>query len=209
MRIVLAIEIEEIVFDTLGMRSVALLSALTAEGITASLADVRQAHAGVTARMALARLPAASALDAVGEALTVRRAADAMQTALERAHPAFEPDVRDALAALSSEFPVAVVTRASRDVALRLLEQAGLDQCMNAVRSLGDLTADEQAPVWTDALARLRADRGVAIAGGAMLSPARVAGLRTVQLGGPAGADVDATLTSLHALDASFIASLF
>lgn len=209
MRIALAIEIEELLFDTLAMRAQALYSALAAEGIGASLDEVQQAHTGVTARMALARIPAAAALDAVGESLTLRRAADTMQAALHRAQPTFVPAVRDALDAVSSEFPVAVVTRATRDVALHMLECAGLDRCMNAVRSLGDMHLDEQPTVWSDALIRLRADCGVAIAAGAMLSAARSAGLRTVQLGNQPVAGVDATLISFDALDASFIASLF
>ena len=209
MRIALALEIEELIFDTLAMRAEALRSALAAEGIVVSLAEAQAAHAGVTARMALARIPAASALDAVGESLTLRRADDALQAALERALPTFAPAVRDTLDALSSEYPVAVVTRASRDVALRMLEQAGLDQCMNAVRSLGDTAPGEQPAVWSGTLTRLRADRGVAIAGAALLVAAGAAGFRTVQLGGEPAAGVDATLISLDALDASFLASLF
>ncbi len=209
MRIALVMEIEELVFDTLALRAQALWSALAAEGIGASMDEVQRAHTGVTAQMALARIPAAAALDGVGESLTLRRAADAMQLALDRALPTFVPTVRDTLDALSSEFPVAVVTRATRDAALLMLEQAGLDRCMNAVRSLGDMRLDEQPPVWSDALTRLGADRGVAIAGGATLSAAQAAGLRTVQVGGHPVTGVDATLISLDALDASFLASLF
>ncbi len=209
MRIALLIEIEELVFDTLTLRAQALQSALEAEGIGASLAEVQWAHAGVTAQMALARIPVAAALDGVGESLALRRTADAMQTAFDRALPTFVPTVRDRLDALSSEFPVAVVTRATRDAALQMLEQAGLDRCMNAVRSLGDMRFDEQPPVWSDALSRLRADRGVAIAGGAILSAARIAGLHTVLVGGHPVNGVDESLISLDLLDASFIASLF
>ena len=210
MRIALAIEIEELVFDTLAMRATALHAALAAEGIAVPLAEVHRAHTGVTAQMALAQIPAASAvLDSVGESLTLRRAADAVRAALDGAPLTFDPDERDALAALSAEFPVGVVTRAPRDAALRMLEHAGLDQCMRAVRSLDEVLVGAQPSVWSSALVRLRADRGVAIAGGAILSAAASAGLHTVQFGGLPVAGVDAAIPSLRALDASFIASLF
>ena len=100
MRTALAIEIEELVFDTLSLRAIALRDALAHEGVAVALRDVMAAHGGVTVLMALSALDAANRLDDVGRDLALRRAEDAASASLERALPVFDPDARDRLATL-------------------------------------------------------------------------------------------------------------
>jgi hypothetical protein len=90
-----------------------------------------------------------------------------------------------------------------------MLDAAGLHDCMNAVRSLAGVPEAGQHDVWADAVARLGAEGGVAIASPRMLAAAARAGLRTVQIGTPTADGTDGALVSLAQLDASYIVSLF
>ncbi len=208
-RTALIVEIEALLFDTLGLRARALQQALAAEGVTATYADVAHAHAGRPAALALERSAAAVRLDAVGRELVVRRARDAVTAAIAHGAPSFDPRARDALLSIAAEYPLAVVTAATYDEARQLLELAGLDACVTTIRSIAETAEGEQYAAWADAQRRLHAQRGVAFVPGPLLAGAARAGLLTVQVGGDAGTGGDAHLVSLAQLDASFVATLF
>lgn len=208
-RTALLVEIEELLFDTGRLRADALHDALASEGVAASLDVVRHAHAGVTARMALGHIAAAASLDDVGTDLVLRRAADAVTDRLTRDAPPFDPAIRDHLDALASEFPIGVVTRATRETAQWLLERAGLDAAVSVVRSLSDLQAAEHAAVWRDAVKRLHAERGVAFARAALLQGARDSGVVAVPVGNAPEPGTSTQLVSLVEVNTSFVASLF
>ncbi len=209
MRTALVLEIEELLFDTLGMRALALHRALEVEGVQLPPADVRAAHAGVAVTIALARLSGRSNLDDLGRELVLRRVSDIVSDALTRNAPSFDPGVRSRLEDLAAAFPLAVVTRASRTEAQQLLEQAGLDVYVSTIQSLAELEPTAHHTAWTAAWARTHAVRGVAFARGEQLSGAAQAGLRTVIVGPSSGSSSSARLESLTQVDAAFIASLF
>ena len=203
----LMLEIEELVFDTLDLRSDALHAALAIEGLTLPLLAVREAHTGATAAMALDRLPQTTALDAVARDLVLKRTADHASARFEHHPPSFDAGARNSLERLSAECSLALVTRATRAEAQRMLEQAGIEACVRTIRSLGDLPLAEQHDVWRDAASRLHTGRCIAIAPAPLLSAARRAGLTTIAIGDRAS-DADATLVSLSQLDALFLSSL-
>ncbi len=207
-RTALIFEIEELLFDTLGLRARALQQALADEGVTATYDDVARAQTGRPTALAIGRITAAEHLDDVGRDLVIRRAADAVAASMARGAPSFDPRARDALAAAAAEFPLAVVTCATRDDAQHLLELAGLDTCVTTIRSLAAAAPGEQHIAWADAQRRLHAARGVAFAPGPLLLGARRAGLTTVQVGNGTADETDARLLSLAHIDASFITSL-
>ncbi len=207
MSIALVFEIEELVFDTLTMRTDALQLALTLEGYPLTHDVVRRAHAGATAAMALDALAVAASMDVVARDLVLARTATAVRAILERGTPSFEAVARDRLAQLSTEYPLAVVTRADRHDAQRMLEQAELDVCIRTIRSLGDLPESAQHDVWAETRSRLFADRCVAIARRPLLAAARRAGFAAVAID-ETSAETDATLVSLALLDASFLRSV-
>ncbi len=207
-RTALLFEIEELLFDTLGLRAHALQQALADEGVTATLDELARAHAGRPAALALGQITAADQLDDVGRDLVIRRAGDAVTASITHGAPSFDPRARDALLAAAAEFPLAVVTCATRDDAQRLLELAGLDTCVTTIRSLATAAPGEQHIAWVDAQRRLHAERGVAFAPGPLLAGARRAGLTTVQVGSNTTDETDARLVSLAQIDASFITSL-
>lgn len=207
------IEIEELLFDTRDMRVDALQAALLVGNVVVSRDDVLHAHAGRPAIVALTRLDAASVLDATARELVLRRAADHVQRSLELQAPSFDAAARDALQQLAAEYPLGVVTRATRADAARLLELAGLDTAVAVVRSVDERDESRQHEIWSDVLMRLHATHGIAIAPEAMLPAARRAGLRTVAVdmlpSRQAGAAPwNARLASLSCVNASFIASL-
>ena len=204
MSIALVLEIEELVFDTVTMRTDALQLALTLEGYPLPHDVVRRAHAGATAVMALDALAVSASMDVVARDLVLARTAAAMRAILERGTPCFSTVARDRVAHLSSEYPLAVVTRADRHDAQRMLEQADLDVCIRTIRSLGDLPESAQHDVWAETRSRLFADRCIAIARRPLLAAARRAGYATVAID-ETSAETDATLVSLAELDASFL----
>jgi glycolate oxidase iron-sulfur subunit len=206
--IVLLLEVEELVFDTLALRSEALRDAMAVEGVTLRLADVRAAHTGATAAMTLDALCATGALDATGRELVLRRTTDGVRARLDQQPPSFDAEARDTLAQLCVEFSLAVVTRATREEAQRMLEQAGLEECVRTIRSLGTLPASEQHTVWSEVARAMRPARVVAVAPAPLLAAARQAGLTTIAIGA-SNADTRVTLVSLSQLDASFIATIF
>ena len=203
----LLIEIEEVLFDTLAMRAHALCTALQHEGLTLALDDVRSAHAGVTAAMALDAMPAAAELDDVSRDLVLLRAADDFRTALSTGLPSFDRAARDEVERLAAEFRIGVVSRASCDDAQRMLEQGGLDVCIRSVHSLGDLSQAEQRDVWSTAATRLHGGSVIAIGPRGILAGARRCGFPTIAIGPPTVHD-GAQLVSLAHLDASFLLSL-
>ena len=201
------LEIEEVVFDTLAMRAHALYLALQHEGVTLALDEVRSAHAGVTAAMALDAMPDSAALDVVTRDLVLLRATNDFRAALSSDMPSFVRAARDAVERLAAEFRIGVVSRAACDDAQRMLEQAGLDMCIGSLHSLSDLPPAEQRQVWSAAAARLHGGTAIAIGPRGILAGARRSGLLTIAIGSPATNDC-AALVSLAQLDASFIASL-
>lgn len=209
MRTALLIDVEALLFDANGMRARCLSEALALEGVDCAPELVIQAHAGRTAYMALQQIPAAAALDTIGMELVLRRTADAMTDAIARGAPPFDPRVRDSLAALAGEFPLAAVTRAPIAEAQHLLELAGLDSAFVSVRSLAACETVEHHRVWSDARARLFADRAVGLAPAPLIPGIRDAGIIAVQVGdGPA--DIMCPhIDSLTRVNTSFIASLF
>jgi beta-phosphoglucomutase-like phosphatase (HAD superfamily) len=213
MRTALIFELEALLFDTCDLRAYALQEALAQEGVTAAYGDVQRAHAGRPAALALQHLASADSLDEISRDLVVRRAADAVTASMARGAPSFDTHARDALVAAAAEFPLAVVTCASREDAQHLLALADLDACVTTIRSLAAAASDEQHTVWADARRRLHADHGVALAPAPLLDGARRAGLTTVHVGADADDhtfnQADARLVSLAQVDASFVASLF
>lgn len=209
MRIALIFEIEELLFDTRSLRAHAMHQALAREGVIAAYDDVERAHAGWPAALALGRVAAADTLDDVGRDLVLRRVADSVAESISRDPPSFSPAARDVLETLAADFPLAVVTRAERGDAQRLLELAGLDACVTTIRSVADIAPGAQHTVWSDAQRRLHAERGVAFAPGPLLAGASRAGLSTVQVGDGPEVACNARLASLAPVNASFIASLF
>jgi len=207
------VELEELLFDTRDLRADALHAALLIEHVGVSRDDVLQAHAGVPAAIALARLDAASALDDTARELVLHRAADHVRRCFEEQMPSFDAVARDALQQLAAEFALGVVTRAARADAVRLLQLAELDAYVAVVRSLDGLEADRHHETWSDVLMRLHASQGVAIAPSELLHAARTAGLHTIAIDVPprpaSGAPPwDGSLASLARVNASFITSL-
>lgn len=200
-------EIEEVVFDTLGMRSQALHGALRDEGIDVSIADVIAAHSGSTARLAIDTLQIATSLDAVSRDLVIRRTSDAVRQSLNAGLPAFDRAARDAVQQLAINVPMAVVTRASHDDAVRMIEQAELDVCFRTVLSLDDRARHEQPAVWSRAASRLFGLQAVAVGPPQIVDGAREAGLRTIAITASGTAAHD-TLVSIAQLDISYLASL-
>lgn len=214
MRRVLAVEIEELLFDTRPVRAAALCEALAQEGVIVSHDAVAAAHAGVTGTLALKRLSAVHTLDGTGRELVLHRAAALASRALDVQAPAFDTDVCNRLAALATELPLAVVTRASLEQAHRWLAAAGLEAGVATVRSLEALEPDAYVTVWREVLQRTFAEQGVAIAALPLLAVAARAGFRTVHIAdarddGGAGYHADVTLASLSQVDAGFLAALF
>lgn len=213
MRTALLLDIEELLFDTHAIRTSALHDALSQEGATIDTESVSRAHLGVPAALALQPLAPMLTLDATGIDLVLHRAAEHASRIFALHSPSFDAESRDALAMLSGEFPVAVVTRASGADAHGWLAASGLDAAVTTVRSLAGLDPSEYVGGWADALRRSRAERGVAIAAPAMLRSARSAGLRTVQFGAdpdPSGDGYhpDAQIESLPQLRAALLAML-
>lgn len=209
MRTALIIEVEELLFATLELRSRALHEALLREGVTAPLDVVRRAHAGVPARVALAGIEAYNALDDVGQALVLRRYADAVTESFTRAVPSFDPSVHQTIERLASEFPLGIVTRAERGDAQWLLGQAGLDACFTTIRSLADVHGSAQQQAWSEVFGRLHADRGVAFAPAYVLPGAADAGLQTVAVGPGALIVARGERIPFASVDSVFITSLF
>ena len=203
----LLIEIEEVLFDTLAMRAHALCTALRHEGLTLALDDVRSAHAGVTAAMALDAMPVAAELDDVSRDLVLLRAADDFRAAVSTGLPSFDRAARDTVEQLAAEFRIGVVSRASCDDTQRMLEQAGLDMCIRSVHSLSDLPPAEQRDVWSTAAMRLHGGSVIAIGPRGILAGARRCGFPTIAIGPPSAHD-GAQLVSLVHLNASFLMSL-
>ena len=213
MQTAVIIEIEELLFDTRDMRVDALQAALLVGNVVVSRNDVLHAHAGRPAIVALTQLDAAVVLDATAHELVLRRAADHVQRSLELQAPSFDAAARNALLQLATEYPLGVVTRATRADAARLLELAGLDAAIAVVRSVDERNEPYQHEVWSDVLMRLHATHGIAIAPAAMLPAAQRAGLRTVAVDMLPSPHADAapwyaSLASLSCVNASFIASL-
>jgi beta-phosphoglucomutase-like phosphatase (HAD superfamily) len=207
-RIAVLVEVEELLFDTLLIRAHALQAALETYGITTPLAEVQRVHTGTTAAMALELLLAARALDDTARELTLRRAGDEAQRAMLATAPPFVPEARDALFALTAEFPVGVVTRGGSEEVQHLLDITGLGPYIGTVRSLRDVAADEQHTVWRSAMQRMRIEHGVALAPAPLLSGATQAGLRTVSVGLAPPISASTHLASLRNVQASFITSL-
>ncbi len=213
MSVALILEIEELLFDTRAIRARALTDALRQEGDAIDVERVLLAHRGVPAAVALERLAPMLTLDATGTALALHRAAELAAREFAVRAPSFDAEARDALEQVSSEFPLAVVTRASGAEAREWLEGAGLDASVRTVCSLESLDPSQYVATWSDALRRTHAMRGAAIAAPAMLRVARRAGLRTIQLGPDPDPSVDgyhpdAQLESLSQVHAAFLATL-
>ena len=215
MRTAVLIEIEELLFDTGAIRAAALLDAFHHEGASIDTDQLSKAHAGVPAALALLRLAPVLTLDAIGVELALHRANDTASRAFALHTPLFDAEARDALERLSSECPVAVVTRATAAEAHQWLEGAGLEACVATVRSLSTLDPADYVTGWADALRRTHATCGVAIAAPAMLRVAQRAGLRTLQIGpdpdpdsSTDGYQPDAQTESLSQVDAAFLAAL-
>lgn len=208
-RTALLVEIEGLLFDTASVRTTALHKALVAEGFDCHADDVRRAHAGVPAHVALHTLVAGRKLDDTGQALVLRRASDLVADAFAHAAPTFDPDVRDHLFALAAEFPIGVVTRAVRSDARRMLESIGLDGCIGTVSSLDDTNGTAPHAPWSETVTRLRADRGVAFAPLSLLRDAAAAGLQIVEVTGLATVISAGRTTPFTMVDADVIASLF
>jgi len=213
MRTALVIEIEELLFDTITVRNSALQEALKQEGGTIETDTVSVAHCGVPVAIALDRLAPVLTLDATGRDLVVHRAAEQASRIFVMQAPSFHTAVRDALMLLAADFPLAVVTRASAEEAQRWLEGAGLEASVLTVRSLAGLDPADYAAIWSDALRRTHATRGVAIAAPALLRTAMLAGLRTIQLGDDPDPDVagyhpDVRVKSLSQVDRALLATL-
>lgn len=213
MRTALVLEIEELLFDTSAVRSEALCEALKQEGATIETDTVSVAHSGVPVAIALDRLAPVLTLDATGRDLVMHRAAEQASRIFLLQAPSFYTAVRDGLMMLAADFPLAVVTRASAEEAQRWLEGAGLEASVLTVRSLAGLDPADYAALWSDALRRTHATRGVAIAAPALLRTAQRAGLRTIQLGDapdpdPAGYHPDVRVKSLSQVDRALLATL-
>lgn len=199
----IVLEPDGLLFHTDMLRSQALHAALADEGVGIAEGVVAVAHLGVTASMALDALGAALSLDDTGRDLVLRRTADRVRAALDGAMPNFDPIIAGNLQTLAAVYPLAVVSRATRADAERMLEQANLSMLVRTVRSLDGLAEADQQPVWTAAVAHCLASRGIAIAPAPLRSSARRAGLATIDA--PGGA----TLQQLAAADAAFIDTLF
>ncbi len=203
MRTAVLFEPEELLFDTLMLRANALQTALEAEGFSADLSAIRHLHAGVPSLVALTSIAMHSRIDTTAFELVLRRASDAFRSAIGASPPSFDPEAASAVVRLASEFPLGVVTRGEREDTQRLLAQAGLDQCVSVIRSLGATAVSLHHTVWDDARTTLRAARGIALVPAGLRDGARGAGLATPYSTGHA---------SLHALataDAGFVDSLF
>ena len=217
MRTAVIVEIEELLFDTGVIRAAALHDALHHEGASIDADRLAKAHAGVPAAFALLRLAPLLTLDAIGLELALHRANDTASQAFALQTPLFDAEARNALERLSSECPIAVVTRASAAEAHQWLEGAGLEACVATVRSLTTLDPADYVASWADALRRTHATYGVAIAAPAMLRVAQRAELRTIQIGPDPGPDPDpstdgyqpdARVESLSQVHAAFLATM-
>jgi hypothetical protein len=203
------LEIEELLFDTLGMRAEALQSALAAEGVPVPLDELLAAHAGVPAVMALEQLRRAHPLDDVGAALVLRRAADVMSAFLARHSPAFDRSACVTIEVLATEHRIGVVTRATREDAQRLLAQVGLEAVCSVVRSLADLDAHARATVWHDMPRLLRTDHVVAVVPHGLVASASAAALIALRTDQGQCLFTDGRRCAFAALDAEALASLF
>ena len=204
----MVLEIEELLFDTLDMRVEALQSALAAEGVPIPMDELRAAHAGVPAVMALEQLRPAYPLDEVGAALVLRRAADAMSACLGRQSPAFDQLVCTTIEALAAEHRIGVVTRATREDAQRLLAQVGLEAVCSVVRSLADLDVDARDTVWHDMPRLLRTEQVVAVVPHALVASASATALIIVPVDQGQCLLPDGRRCAFTALDAAALASL-
>jgi phosphoglycolate phosphatase-like HAD superfamily hydrolase len=208
MRVAVVFEMEELLFDTLDHRSHALHEALRSEGVDADPAGICLAHTGVPVHLALTRLALPALRDPVVHDLVVRRASDLFRQYAAQSPPMFDPLAAAALAGLSVEFPLGVVTRAEQSDASAWLVSAGLDSCLSAVRSLADVVPAEYHSVWREVATRLHGERTVALTPAALLPSATRAGLVTVRVASASekpGAEPHALLAGI---DAAFIASL-
>jgi beta-phosphoglucomutase-like phosphatase (HAD superfamily) len=202
----LLLEIEEIVFDTRAIRATALQAALRDEGVTVALDAVLDSHAGSTAVMALDALKMLP-LDQLGRELVLRRALDGVRQAFDAGLPSFDMSARDAIERLATERPIGVVSRATRDDATRMLQQAGLDMCVRTVQSLGDLALLDHHAVWSRAAATLLGAQAIAIVPPQIAVGPRAAGIRTVTVA-TNGIASGATLVSAARRDPSFSSAL-
>ena len=218
MRTGIVFEIEDTLFDMHAMRVEALHRAMAAEGLPAERDAVSRAHRGVPAGLALHRLADGCRMDDTASELILLRTNDELRTSLDLQLPSFDVRVRDAMLTLASDFPLAVVTRATRDLAQQLLSVCDLDAVVSTIKSISDVPApvfvEDGAGQWAAAAAALHADRCVAIARVEMLEAARRAGLRTVAVTGVAFAadpdahHADAMVVSFAEVNASFILAL-
>jgi hypothetical protein len=150
---VVLLEIEELLFDTVAVRTTALHAALAASGAPLTRSDVLAAHAGVPAALALDRLPAARALDALERELIAHRATALARQQFSTEVPAYDPRARDAIERAAADCVIAVVTRAEREQAHAWLSAAGLDGAVRLIRSLHDSSTDTCAAHFRDAAA--------------------------------------------------------
>ena len=184
MRTAVLFEPEELLFDTLALRSRALYETLTNAGVTVDRTAVTRAHEGVPALVAIAVLSVADRLDETDVELVLRRATDHFRAAISTGLPVFDPGAAHAIAQLAREFSIGVVTRGARVDAQLMLEYAGLEHCVSVIRSIESANAVQQPGVWSDAMTSLRAERGLALVPSGLVAGARAAGLETPSLGG-------------------------
>ncbi|MCC7054088.1 MAG: hypothetical protein IT355_12560 [Gemmatimonadaceae bacterium] len=209
MRTGVLLEIEEVLFDTLPLRTTALQQALDAEGVTLGARSIALAHTGLPAVVALSHLPAITALDETGRDLVLHRATDLGSAAIAQGAATLHTAVAGAIETLASEFPIAVVTRGTRADALQLLEMAGLEVYISTIRSLATMRERDQHEAWASARAALHVDRAVALAPAPLLAGARAAGLQVIRAGGTHGGTPVPPATTVAAMDPAQVISLF
>jgi phosphoglycolate phosphatase-like HAD superfamily hydrolase len=205
MRLAIVLEIEQLLFDTQQLRARALHSALAHEGVRVQLEVVSRAHDGITASMALSRIPAAQSLDGTGRELTLRRAADQGEHEMTAATPAFDPAARDALLTLAAEYSIGVVTRANIREAEHLLNAAELTDYIRTIRSVAETDAAVQHLAWSGVIARMQAEHAVAIVPLALQATAARAGIRTIVITPNVVQITGVQFASLADVHASFI----
>jgi phosphoglycolate phosphatase-like HAD superfamily hydrolase len=163
MRVAVLVEIEELVFDTRSVRVGALEQALAEHRVSVNTSELTEAHRGVPALLALARLAGAAGLDPLARELIAHRATVLARREFEAQLPSFAPAACRLLEALSAEYAVGVVTRAERQQADAWITSAGLAGVTTVIRSLASVDPTEFTAVLADVRDRLGAPHAVAL----------------------------------------------
>jgi hypothetical protein len=198
-RPLVVLEIEEVVFATLDLRVRALHDALQRHGVRADAARLTALHRGQPAADVLSELVECASLDATDRELVLHATSAAVARMIREAPPAFDERSCARVIDIAAEARVAVVSRAARSDAHCLLESAELTPYVTSVRSLDGVAARDYAAVWSTLRHVDLPAVAVSVTPSALIAPARLAGYRTICIGGDMVPDADRCVESLHA----------